>query len=169
MFACYQTNESFSGQTTALYHALMIFSHTSMYPSQRLSRPHVTPEVRQSYVQIAELARAIVSAEQYECKFMIFPLLMAGTVSPSAEERAEILELVKALEQGCIGKNVTATRRLLETYFYRTTAIASPDRAKDKRQKQKGVASNDDAIALEAEDWIGLIRETGLQVVNCRL
>ncbi|KAL9603352.1 MAG: hypothetical protein Q9219_001214 [cf. Caloplaca sp. 3 TL-2023] len=87
-----------------LYRACIIYSHTSMYPSQRplpLSphfpshHPHhLTPttatpttiadaELHLSATEILHLTRSIISSGHHELRFAVFPLFMAGYVLPS--------------------------------------------------------------------------------------
>lgn len=69
---------------------------------------------------------------------------MAGFVARREEERAEILALVRRMEEDSVGRNLAAVRQLLEIIYER-----------------QGGGGN--------VDWVGLIGELGLQVVNCRL
>ena len=61
------------------------------------------------------------------------------------EERSEILGLVRRMEEDSVGRNLVAVRQLLEIVY---------ERQGDRRGNV---------------DWVGLIGELGLQVVNCRL
>ena len=70
---------------------------------------------------------------------------MAGFVARREEDRSEILGLVKRMEEDSVGRNLAAVRQLLEIVYER------------QGETRGGV------------DWVGLIGELGLQVVNCRL
>ena len=61
------------------------------------------------------------------------------------EERSEILGLVRRMEEDSVGRNLAAVRQLLEIVY--------------ERQGER----------RDNVDWVGLIGELGLQVVNCRL
>lgn len=137
-------------QSFALYRALLIYSHTSMYPSQRpLHPPRHTPEISQSADEIVRLAREIVRHGHLERKFIVFPLFMAGSVSHTPRQREEILALVERMEQDSVGRNMVAARVLLGICF--------------ERQGRGGGAG------AGGVDWVGVIAELGLRVVNCRL
>ena len=70
---------------------------------------------------------------------------MAGFVARREEERNEILGLVSRMEEDSVGRNLKAVRQLLETVY-------------ERQGEGRGNV-----------DWVGLIGELGLQVVNCRL
>ena len=70
---------------------------------------------------------------------------MAGFVARREEERCEILALVRRMEEDSVGRNLVAVRQLLEIVY--------------ERQGER----------RDNVDWVGLIGELGLQVVNCRL
>lgn len=72
---------------------------------------------------------------------------MAGVVARREEERSEILGLVRRMEEDSVGRNLKAVRLLLEIVH--------------ERQERQGGGGG--------VDWVGLIGELGLQVVNCRL
>lgn len=129
-----------------------------MYSTQRLLTPSsLIHEVSQCAGEILRLAREIVSHNHMERKFIVFPLFMAGFVSKSAEERAEIVDLVKKMEEDSVGKNVAAARELLETVY---------ERQEHRREELRREGVGD---GREDVDWVGLVGELGLQVVNCRL
>ena len=120
-----------------------------MYTTQLASSP-LPHEVLQSSGEILRLAREIVSSGHLERKFIVFPLFMAGFVARREEERAEILGLVRRMEEDSVGRNLVAVRQLLETVYERQGMVGSGNGRGDV-------------------DWVGLIGESGLQVVNCRL
>lgn len=136
----------------------MIYSHTSMYSTQRFFSPsNRIHEVSQCAGEILCLAREIVSHNHMERKFIVFPLFMAGFVSKSQEEKEEIVQLVRKMEADSVGRNFTAARQLLETVYERQDCR----RAELRRQ---GIGDGREDV-----DWVSLIAELGLQVVNCRL
>lgn len=71
---------------------------------------------------------------------------MCGVVATSPGIRQEVLGLVKKMEDDSVGRNSAAARQLLETIY--------------REQEGRGGA---------AVDWVALIAELGVQVVNCRL
>ena len=82
---------------------------------------------------------------------------MAGFVSRSEEERREILGLVRSMEEDSVGRNFVAVRQLLEIVYERQ------ERRKRELREQGWRGGREDV------DWVALIGEMGLQVVNCRL
>ena len=69
----------------------------------------------------------------------------------------ETLALMKTMEVDSVGRNGVAARRLLEIVFERQ------DRRREELRRD-GV----DGVR-EDVDWVDMIAELGLQVVNCRL
>lgn len=129
-----------------------------MYSTQRLLSPScLIHEVSQCAGEILRLAREIVSNNHMERKFIVFPLFMAGFVNKNTEERAEIVEIVRKMEEDSVGRNVVAARQLLEIVYERQ------ERRKDELRRE-GVGEGREDV-----DWVGMIGELGLQVVNCRL
>ena len=58
---------------------------------------------------------------------------------------------MSAMEQNSVCKNVTMTRRLLETYFERA----------DKESE-----TDEDGL-VPSTDWVALSTELGMQAINC--
>lgn len=125
-----------------------------MWPTQTYANP-LPPFVETHAHSILSLSREIVTAGYLERKFVVFPLFMAGILFSScfssefATHRAETVRLLKDLEMKTMGKVANASRLLLELVY------ENVDRGKgsDKR----------------LVDWVGLVKDKGLQVVNCRL
>lgn len=82
---------------------------------------------------------------------MVFPLFMAGFASDHPSDKEEALNLLVALEKESMGKVARASRELLEIVY----------RRQDEELSRAGHALN--------VDWVQILIETGLQVVNCRL
>jgi len=129
-----------------------------MYSTQRLLTPSsLIHEVSQCAGEILGLAREIVTHNHMERKFIVFPLFMAGFVSKSRDERIEIVDLVKKMEEDSVGRNVAAARELLEIVYER-------QERRREELKREGVDEGREDV-----DWVGVVGELGLQVVNCRL
>ena len=92
-----------------------------------------------------------------ERKTIVFPLFMAGFVSCDPHERMEILALVRKMEEDSVGRNVVAARQLLEVVYER-------QEGRREELRLEGVDGGEEDV-----DWVGMIQELGLQVVNCRL
>lgn len=125
-----------------------------MWPTQTSSNP-LPPFVETHAHSILSLSREIVSAGHLERKFVVFPLFMAGILfsscfsSESAAHRAETVKLLKDLERKTMGKIANASRLLLELVY------EDVDRT--------------NGTGTRLVDWVGLAKDKGLQVVNCRL
>ena len=129
-----------------------------MYSSQRLLLPSsFIHEVSQCGGEILRLAREIVSHNHLERKFIVFPLFMSGFVSTTQDDRMEVLALMKKMEEDSVGRNGVAARKLLEIVY------ARQDRRREELRREGLDGGRDDV------DWVNMIAELGLQVVNCRL
>ena len=139
-----------------------------MYPTQRLHHPsHSIHEVSQSAGQILQLGREIVSGGHMERKFIVFPLFMAGFVNRYKAEKEEILGLVMRMEEDSVGRNMIATRQLLEIVYERQERRKGVLR---EERRSMGLRESEGwDVGEEDVDWVGMIGELGLQVVNCRL
>lgn len=123
-----------------------------MWPTQRLEYGHPNhPVVSQYAREILQLGREVIDNGHLERKFIVFPLFMAGLVSESTADREEALELLTALEQKTMGRVANASKLLLELVY--------------ERQE---ISSQRGGNALDV-DWVQIVVERGLQVVNCRL
>ena len=82
---------------------------------------------------------------------------MAGFVAGTQDERMEILALMKKMEEDAIGRNGVAARHLLEIVY------DQQDRRREELRREGMEGGREDV------DWVSMIAELGLQVVNCRL
>ena len=157
-----------------------------MYPSQmRQHNSHVIHEVMQSAAEILRLGREIVQHGHMERKFIVFPLFMAGFVEKRPAERTEIMNLLRKLEEDSIGRNFVATRQLLEIVYERQDQKArgglgwnlgtrQPVGERRRSTGQYSLEGTHAWLQWGAEpdvdvDWVGMISELGLQVMNCRM
>ena len=109
------------------------------------------PEVSQCVREIIELAREIISNGHLERKYIVFPLFMAGIAATSAVDREQALEFLGIMEQDSVGRNMGATKNLLNAVY--------------EKQKEGFIRVG---YALDV-DWIQIVRDRGLQIVSCRL
>jgi Fungal specific transcription factor domain len=136
-------------QANALYRACIIYSHTSMWPSQRLDTGlEYEPEIARCISAVLRIGDGIVSNEQYHLRFIIFPLFMAGVASADGTEKMLALELISSMEKESIGSNTTATRRTLQIVYEQQT----------RRFMHTGQSLD--------VNWNDIMLEQGLQVVN---
>ena len=134
---------------SSLYRACMIFSHTSMWPSQRLDTgPEFDAEIGQCVVEILQTAEGAVSAGRLELRFMIFPLFMAGFASADGNQKMMALDMISTMEKKSIGSNTTATRHALQIVY--------------EQQTQRFMHTGH---SLDV-NWSDVMVEQGLQVVN---
>lgn len=145
-------NRGIFEHTYILYRACIIYSHTTMWPTQRLESGSPNhPKVSQYAREILQLGREIIDNGHLERKFIVFPLFMAGFVSESTADREEALELLTALEQKTMGRVANASKLLLELVYER---------------QEMSLQSGGNVLDV---DWVQIVVEKGLQVVNCRL
>ena len=133
----------------ALYRACIIFSHTSMWRSQRLDTgSEIDPEIATCVSEILTTAQRIVDEDQLTSRFVVIPLFMAGFASADGSQKMMALELIQRLEEKSIGSNTTATRRALGIVY--------------ERQTSRFMVSGQDRDIC----WRDVMMEQGLQVVN---
>ena len=134
---------------SSLYQACMIYSLTSMWPTQRLDEvPAFDNEIEEYIAEILRIAGGIVAAGQLELRFIIFPLFMAGVASVSGSDKRRALDLIKSMERESIGTNTSTTRRVLQLVYGKQT----------QRFMHTG-------HSLDV-NWVEVMVEQGLQVVN---
>ena len=134
---------------SSLYRACMIFSHTSMWPSQRLDTgPEFDVEIGQCVAEILQTAEGIVNAGRLELRFVIFPLFLAGFASTDGNQKMMALDMISRMEKKSIGSNTTATRHALQIVY--------------EQQTQRFMHTGH---SLDV-DWSDIMVAQGLQVVN---
>lgn len=136
-------------QASSLYRACMIYSHTSMWPTQRLDEgPGFDNEIAECTRKIFDIAEKIIGQGRYDSRFIVFPLFMAGVSSHSGVERMRAMDLIQRMEFESIGANTATTRRILKMVYERQT------------ERFMQVAHSLDVC------WIDIMAEQGVQVVN---
>ena len=146
------TSANLIRQTYALYNACIIYSHTSMWPHQRLEMSAESiPEMSQSVGKILHLGNEIIANGCNTRKFMVFPLFMAGVAARTVADQQLAVQLLKDFELNSIGKVMIATRQILETVY----------------QKQREVTMQGGHPLMV--DWVSTIAERGLQMIDARL
>ena len=107
-----------------LYRACLIYSLTSMWPTQRLdtSAEHET-EIELSVQEIVQIADGILNNADPRtgCRFIIFPLFMAGVASTNGADKMLALGMIQRMEADSIGPNTRKTRDLLQLIYERQT------------------------------------------------
>ena len=133
----------------ALYRASLIYSHTSMWPSQRLDTgPDFDMEIAQCVSEVLRIGERLVRNQQFHLRFIVFPLFMAGAASADGNEKMLALELISSMEKESIGSNTTATRHALQIVYDQQT----------RRFMHTGQSLD--------VNWNKIMIEQGLQVVS---
>lgn len=136
-------------QANALYRACLIYSHTSMWPSQRLDTgPEYDSEIALCVSEVLSIGDRIVRIEKHHLRFIIFPLFMAGVASTDGNEKMLALELISSMEKESIGSNTAATRQALQIIY--------------EQQTQRFMHTGQ---SLDV-NWTDILLEQALQVVN---
>jgi len=136
-------------QASSLYRACIIYSHTSMWPAQRMDTgPESDDEIALCATTILKTAEDITEAGNLQLRFIVFPLFMAGVASSSGSDKMLALDLMTIMEKEGVGRNTTTTRHILQIVYERQT----------QRFMHQG-------HSLDV-DWMDIMVEQGLQVVN---
>lgn len=96
-----------------LFRAVLIYLHTSMYPSQ-IPLPETLPELASCASDILLAATKIVATGRFELRYIVFPLFMAGYATRKEEEKILSLELLEKMDKDSFGENTNEIRGLLE-------------------------------------------------------
>ncbi|KAE9381423.1 hypothetical protein N431DRAFT_321494 [Stipitochalara longipes BDJ] len=105
-----------------LFRACLIYAHTSMFPRQLADHsPDSDTEVANCASEIIQAARIVLSKEQAELRFAIFPLFMAGFSTTNSREKEEVLDIMRTIESHSYGGSMECVRRLLETVIEHQT------------------------------------------------
>lgn len=132
-----------------LYRSCLIYSHTSMWPGQRIdTSPDYDVEIDAAAQQITQVAEVITTNDPTNSRYLVFPLFMAGFASTDGRQKLLALDLIQQLEPGCIGQSVRTARRALEAVY--------------GRQQQRFMLTGQ---SLDV-DWMEVMTENGLTMVN---
>lgn len=143
-----RSKQLFSGAYT-LYLACLVYSHTSMWSSQRIDTgTKFDDEIARAASQIITTAERVIRANCLNLRFIVFPLFMAGYASTDSSQKTRTLDLILRTEESTIGTSTLTTRRTLQIVY--------------ERQEER---FRDSGHSLEVS-WIDVMVEQGLQVVN---
>ena len=120
-----------------------------MWATQQVDAlPDYDNEVARCVLEILALSERVIHRRQFEYRFIVFPLFMAGfaAVVPGEKRRAE--EIMITMEHEGVGNNTRATRELLQAVY----------------ERQRETSMNMRRILNV--DWIEVMHERGLQVVH---
>ena len=134
------------------YRACIIYSHTSMWPSQRLdTSPNCDAEIAAAVQQILQVSQAIIASKPNNGRFLVFPLFMAGVASQVGNQKMLAVDLIQHMETDSIGPNTRATRKALEAIYER---------------QNECFMQNGHSLDV---DWLQLMIDQNLTVVNFSL
>ena len=85
-----------------------------MWPTQRLdTSPDYDTEIAVASNQILQMTRRILSDGRVDCRFLVFPVFMAGYAASDGGQKATALELIECMQKDSIGRNTSATKKAL--------------------------------------------------------
>lgn len=132
-----------------LFRACIIYSHTSMWPGQRVyTSADYAGEIAAVSQQILQVSQAIMSNSSGNCRFLVFPIFMAGFASDIGSQKMLAIDLIHQMESDGIGHNTHVARKALEAVY--------------ERQNERFMHTGNSL----GVDWLQLMMEQGLTVVN---
>ncbi len=132
-----------------LYRACIIYSHTSMWSTQRSdTSPDYDTEIVVASNQILHMTRRILADERLDCRFLVFPCFMAGYANQVGDPKLSALELIGRMDRVSIGKNTAATK----------TALGKVYEKQNERFMNTGQSLD--------IDWMDVIGEQNMLIVN---
>ncbi|KIV95341.1 hypothetical protein, variant 1 [Exophiala mesophila] len=132
-----------------LYRSCIIYSHSSMWPGQRLETPpDYDTEIAVASNQIINMARKALGEERSDCRYLVMPIFIAGYASVDGHNRMHALDLIRSMENTSIGRNTTATRKSLAAVY--------------EKQNERFMNTGQ---SLDV-DYMEVMKEKGLMVVN---
>ncbi|EXJ76002.1 uncharacterized protein A1O5_00510 [Cladophialophora psammophila CBS 110553] len=132
-----------------LYRACIIYSHTSMWPGQRLeTSPDYDTEIAVASSQILQMASKALAEDRSYCRYLVFPVFMAGFVATDGAHRMHAVDLLREMEKTSIGRNTMTTRKALAAVY--------------EKQNERFMNTGQ---SLDV-DWMHVMVQEGLLVVN---
>jgi hypothetical protein len=133
-----------------LYRASIIYSHTSMWSTQRVETPpEYDTEIAVAANQILSATTRLLDQGYTDARFLVFPTFLAGFACHDGAQKILALELIERLDRGhSVGRNTGAVRRALELIY--------------KRQNERFMTTGQ---SLDV-DWLDVFKEEGISVVN---
>lgn len=136
-------------QACVVYHASIIYSWTSMWPSQRLdASPTEEAEIVRSIARVLETAKDFVRTKRLHLRFVVLPLFLAGFAAREAEDKKLALELMRSFERASVTRNASTIRQLLQAVY--------------QRQEQSLMQTGTPWTV----DWTEVMKDSQLEVVN---
>jgi len=136
-------------RAATLYRACIIYSHASMWPGQRLeTSPDYNTELVVASSQILQMTRKALAEDRSDCRYLVFPVFVAGFVASDGAQRMNALDLLRAMEKNSIGRNTTAARKALAAVY------------EDQNERFMNTGQSLDV------DWMEVMTKRNLTVVN---
>jgi len=132
-----------------LYRACIIYSHTSIWPTQRLdTSPDYDTEISVASNQIIKMTMRMLSEGRGDCRFLAFPIFMAGFASSEGVQKSKALDLLSRMERDSIGRNTTSTKKALIAVY--------------EKQNERFMMTGQ---SLDV-DWMDVMNEQNILIVN---
>ncbi|KAI9879921.1 MAG: hypothetical protein M1823_006786, partial [Watsoniomyces obsoletus] len=132
-----------------LYRACIIYSHTSMWSTQRRdTSPDYDTEIAVASNQILQMASRILADGRLDCRFLVFPCFMAGYASTVGDMQMNALDLIGRMDRVSIGRNTAATKTALGKVY--------------QKQNERFMTTGQ---SLDV-DWMDVIGEQNMLIVN---
>jgi len=120
-----------------------------MWPGQRLeTSPDYNTEITVASNQIFQMTRKAKAEDRLDCRYLAFPVFIAGFVATDGAQRMNALDLLRAMEKTSIGRNTTATRKALAAVY--------------EKQNERFMNTGQ---SLDV-DWMEVMAERNLMIVN---
>ncbi|OAP62188.1 hypothetical protein AYL99_04391 [Fonsecaea erecta] len=133
----------------SLYRACIIYSHTSIWPGQRLeTSPDYDTEIAVASSQILQMTSKALAEDRSYCRYLVFPVFMAGFVATDGAHRMHAVDLLREMEKSSIGRNTTTTRKVLAAVY--------------EKQNERFMNTGQ---SLDV-DWMHVMVEEDLMIVN---
>lgn len=127
----------------------MIFSYNGIWQGELAGSDHSNDESIAYHAEsIIHIAGMIVHSSQFDLRFIIFPLFMAGVSSSSSGHKTRAMELISSMDEYGIGRNATTTLHLLQMVY----------QAQNDQLMNVGHSAN---VA-----WSDIMVQQGMQIVN---
>lgn len=96
------------------FSTIMVYLRTSMYPGQQChNSPAIQNEVQHHCATILSLVGGTVESQNFDQHQVIFPLFLGGFASADPDAKIHAINLMQAMEDTGIGRNVTRSLELL--------------------------------------------------------
>ena len=107
-----------------LLRACVIYAHSSLFPGQlRQPAPDSKHHITTCVTEILQAAHMVVSKEDVDPRFTVFPLFIAGCAATKPAERDLALNMIRAVEQRSFG-SCTQSVRIYGEVVYEKQRVA---------------------------------------------